>query len=63
MKLRVIQNMMDIREDQIRWFTSFLLKYLLEVVLKMKLNKRNNLQTNFINQSSENLKDAKLIHN
>ena len=62
LKLRVIQNMMDIKEDQLRWFKSFLLKNLLEFALKTKLHKNNNLQTNFINQSSENLKDAKLIH-
>ena len=53
---------MDIKEDQLRWFKSFLLKNLLEFALKTKLHKNNNLQTNFINQSSENLKDAKLIH-
>ena len=34
----------------------FLIKNLLEVVLKMKLNKIDNFQMNFINQLSETLK-------
>ena len=33
---------------QRRWFTSFLIKYLLKLELKIKLNKIKNLQMNFI---------------
>ena len=40
----------------------FLTKNLLEVVLKMKLKKINNLQMNFITQLLENGKDKEFIH-
>ena len=43
---------MDIKKNKLQWFTSFLIKNILEVVLQMKLDKINNLQMNFINQSS-----------
>ena len=38
---------MDVREDQLQWFTSFLIKHLVEVVLNCQIN---NLQMNFSNQ-------------
>ena len=41
--------------------TSFLIKNLLEVVLKMKLNKINNVKMNFINQLLERFKNEKFI--
>ena len=62
MKLQVIQNMIDIKEDERRWFTILLTKNLLEVVLKAKLNKINNSQMNFMNQSLENFKKERFIH-
>ena len=40
----------------------FFHKNLLEGVLKMKLNKINNLQVNFINQLLENLEKVKFIY-
>ena len=43
---------MNIKKNKLQWFTSFLIKNILEVVLQMKLDKINNLQMNFINQSS-----------
>ena len=45
-------NMMDIKEVLLLWFINYLIKHLQVVVslrLKMKLNKINNLQMNFIN--------------
>ena len=42
-------NMMVVKGNQLRRFASFLIKNLQEVVLKMKLNKINKLQMNFIN--------------
>ena len=41
--------------------TSFLIKNLLEVALKMKLNKINNVKMNFINQLLERFKNEKFI--
>ena len=57
LKLRVIQNMMVIKEDQ---FTSFLIKSLVEVVLL--INQITNLRVNFISRLLENLNDEKFIH-
>ena len=37
LKLRVIQNMMVIKEDELQWFISFLIKSLKEVVLSLRL--------------------------
>ena len=44
LKLKVIQNMTDIKEDKIQWFTSFLIKTLLKLVLKIKLKKSTNFK-------------------
>ena len=44
LKLKVIQNMTDIKEDKIQWFTSFLIKTLLKLVLKIKFKKSTNLK-------------------
>ena len=59
-KLQVIQNMIVIKEDQLQWFTSFLIKSLVEVVSLM--NQIINWQMNFINQLLENFKKEKFIH-
>ena len=40
------QNMMDIKEVLLLWFINFSIKKPLLVVLKMKLNKTNNLLKN-----------------
>ena len=52
---------MDIKEDKRQKFTIFSIQNLLEVVLKMKLNKMNNFQMNFINWLLENFKKGKFI--
>ena len=44
---------MVIKEDYLQWYTSFLIKNLLEVAL----NKIDNLQMNFRNQLLEDLKE------
>ena len=59
-KLQVIQNMMVIKEDYLQWFTRFLIKNLMEVVLLM--NQIINWQMNFINQLLENLRKEKFIN-
>ena len=59
--MQVIQNTMDIKEDKRQKFTIFSIQNLLEVVLKMKLNKMNNFQMNFINWLLENFKKGKFI--
>ena len=51
-KLQVIQNMMVTKEDQLQWFTSFLIKNLDEVVLP--LNHNIKLQMNFKSRLLEN---------
>ena len=56
----MIQNMMAIKEDQVKWFISFLIKSLVEMVLSM--NQIMNQLMNFINQLLENLKKEKFIH-
>ena len=68
LKLRVIQNMMVIKEDELQWFISFLIKSLKEVVLSLRLqinllmNQIINWQMNFINQLLENFRKEKFIH-
>ena len=51
---------MLIEEDSHRWFISFLIKSVVEVVLT--LNRIINLQINFINRLLQNLRDEKFIH-
>ena len=59
---------MVIKEDLLQWFTSFLIKSLLEVVLTLRLqinlllNQIINLQMNFIGRLLENLSKKKFIH-
>ena len=50
---------MDVKGDQLQWFTGFLIKSQKAAVLN--LSQINNLQTNFINQVLENLKKEKFI--
>ena len=65
-----IQNMVDIKEFLLLWFTVFLIKKTLHlqinlfqvVELKIKLNKINKLQMNFINQLSKHLRKQEFIH-
>ena len=59
-KLRVIQNMMVIKEYWLQWFTSFLIKNLAEVVSPM--NQIISSQMSFINQLLKNLRKEKFIH-
>ena len=54
LKLKVVQNMIDVKEDWLQWFTISLRKNHQVVVLN--LSQINNLQMNFINQLLENLK-------
>ena len=56
---KVIQSMMDIIEDYLQWFISFLIKRLL--VEKLNLCQINNLLKNFMNQLLESLKKEKII--
>ena len=58
--LRVIQNMMVMREDYLQWFSSFLIKSLVEVVLLL-LNQIITFQMNFIGRLLENLKMKSLF--
>ena len=60
LKLQMTQNMMVIKEDYFQWFTSFLIKSLVEVVLT--LNQIINLQMNFIDRLLENFRPEKFIH-
>ena len=50
---------MVIKEDYLQWFTNFLIKSLVEVVLL--LNQIISLQMNFIGRLLENLRDEKFI--
>ena len=56
------------QKDQLQWFTRFLIKSLLEVVLTLRLqinlllNQIINLQMNFIGRLLENLSKKKFIH-
>ena len=52
--------MMVIREDQLQWFTSFLITHLVELVSLM--NQIINWQMCFINQLLENFKKENFIH-
>ena len=58
-----IQNMMNIKEVLFIWFMIVLKKrpklVVLNLLLKMKLNKINNYLKNFTNQLLENLKKEK----
>ena len=60
LKLRVIKNVMVIKEDLFQWFTSFLIKGLMEVVLL--LDQITISQMNFIGRIINNLRDEKFIH-
>ena len=67
LKLQVIQNMV-VKEDKPQWFTSFVIKSLVEVVLTLRsqinllLGQIINLQMNFIDRSLGNLRNEKFIH-
>ena len=52
--------MMFIKEDLLQWFTSFLIKSLVEV--ESRLKKVINLQMNFIGRLLKNLREEKLIY-
>ena len=60
LKLQVIQNMMVIKENSLRSFTSFLIRSLVEVVLV--LNQIINLQMHFTSRSLTNSREEKFIH-
>ena len=60
LKLRVIKNVMVIKGDLFQWFTSFLIKGLMEVVLL--LDQITISQMNFIGRIINNLRDEKFIH-
>ena len=60
MKLQVIQNIMVIKEDKFQWFTRFLIKNIVEVVLLP--SQIINLQMNFIGRLLDDLRDEKFIH-
>ena len=49
LKFQAMQNIMDIKEDWLQWFLSFLIKNQKAVVLNL-------CQINFINELLENLK-------
>ena len=54
LKLKAIQNMIDVKEDWLQWLTLSLRKN--HQVVLLNLSQINNLQMNFINQLLENLK-------
>ena len=58
LKLRVIQNTMFIKEDKHQWFTSFLIKHQVEVIVLM--NQIISTQMSFINQLFKNSKKRKV---
>ena len=68
LKLQVMQNMTLIKVDQFQWFTSFLIKNLVEVGLpfclqiNLLVNQIINLQMNFTSRLIENFRDEKFIH-
>ena len=68
LKLQVMQNMMLIKVDQFQWFTSLLIKNLVEVGLpfclqiNLLVNQIINLQMNFTSRLIENFRDEKFIH-
>ena len=51
---------MVIKEDYLQWFTTFLIKSLVEVVLLM--NQIISLRENFITKFLENLREEKFIN-
>ena len=53
-------NVMVIKEDYLQWFTSFLIKNLVEVVLLQ--SQIINFQMSFRDKSLENSRNEKLIH-
>ena len=59
-KTATIKNMMAIKEDQLQWFTNFMIKSLVEVVLT--LNQTISLQMDFIGRLLQNSKDERFIH-
>ena len=58
--MQAIQDMMDNKEDYLRWYTRFLIKNLVKVVLLQ--SQIINLKMNFIGKLLENLREEKLIH-
>ena len=60
LKLQVIQNMMDTKEDQLQWFTSFLIKRVL--VEQSKSSQIINLKINFINRLLKSFRNKNFIH-
>ena len=62
-----IEIVSNVKYDGYQWrlasmVYNFFMKNLLKVELKIKLNKINNLQMNFINHSSKKFKKEKFIH-
>ena len=57
-----LQYVMDINEELLRWFISFLMISLPRVVLKMKLYQNNNKQNNYKHKLLENLKNETNTH-
>ena len=55
-----MQNMMDIKEDELQWLTSFLIKNQVEMVLLT--NQSITLQMSFIGRLLKNFVDKKFIH-
>ena len=58
--MQAIQDMMDNKEDYLRWYTRFLIKNLVKVVLLQ--SQIINLKMNFIGKLLENLREEKFIH-
>ena len=56
---KALQNVMVIKEDQLQWFTSFLMRNLVKVVL---MNQIISWQMNCINRLLKNFKKEKFIH-
>ena len=54
------QKRLLIKEDYLQWFTSFLIKYVVEAALLM--NQIISWEMNFINRLLENSKREKFIH-
>ena len=57
-----IQNMTNINVALLQWFTNFLIKTLLVVLLKFKLRHTNVYLDYYTVQLLENLKNGKYIH-
>ena len=58
--MQAIQDMMDNKEDYLRWYTRFLIKNLVKVVLLQ--SQIINLKMNFIGKLLENLREEEFIH-